>query len=897
MRKKNTLISLIAAGALSLTAIAVCSLQPVSGYAETTTVESEFIIQEGASVRFATNAETQEGKAVSGIRFAAYITETYYQTLTQTTYPTATEIVLQSTVSKVVEESEAAPTPFTYSWNLKNPITFNDQGVATFYHTLNFNSLTGENLKAANAFDLEADFWIEVKTESAAEPIKIEADNAGEVDTVRSMRQVAYTAYTTPGTEEKPNNAYQDNRLKNYFTLGESKEALYDSALASTSILELAPESVEANKAYLVDESGESAIADVTKKTLSGDTGVFTALEGRNSTIKTIVYFDENNVAYPTKTRFVTKIVDNETELINALKLKATTTATVKPLGYHLLSTDITISEPLTTSKARLLYNGWIDGDGHKITVSYADTFRGGLFGTSLNNINVKNLEIEVTRDFGTATQYPEEYQAILGSRATNGNAGSFTNVSVNVKRASGDDTQTRIESNKYNLLLLTNSYAKAENVVVHVDGGVLKRADESDGLPFIVSGFKASTSCYVFASNVSANGTNYNLYKDVADAVEKGEKFLTVRSSGYFTFDETNKTLTFGKTDKIDDYDVATDVIITQTSVVDAVTDYATFRNIGEAKYLVPGLVEGLIPQGMDVWDEKKLLFVTGYFKEGYNTSKSPSSLMVVVDLKTGKHVGTYCIKTQTGSYYTGHFGGIAITEKNIFIPGSGKSLYRIPLSQVEAVMTSQTEEVKKATLTIVEQIYIPVGPSYINYSNGVLWVGKWLNTASGSDTEAWEHMTNNDGATYYAGGVGYKLKDTESEFSKENWNASTMSYATPDYYLSTCERIQGFTFVGDKIVLSKSGGTSSSSLIVYENVLENEADTSVTLNGKEVPVWFLDSGVQVKSYSAPPKSEGVCSYNDKLLVLFESAATYYIETEKQSNRTDYVWSLTLSE
>ena len=893
MRNKNKLLSVLAAGALSLTAVALCSMQPVSAYAETTTLESKFTIQEGASVRFATDKETQENKAVSGIRFAAYITETYYENLTQTVYPTATEIVLQSTVSKVVEEGETAPSPFTCSWDLKEPIVFNEKGIAKFYHTLNFSSLTGENLKAANAFDMEADFWIEVKTAEATEAIKIEADNAGEVSTVRSMRQVAYTAYTTVGTEEKPNEAYQDNRLKTYFTLGESKETLYDSDLTNVSILELAPEGVEANKAYLA--SDDAALDDISERVLSAETdaGLFTAVEGRKGLTKSVVYFDENNVAYPTATRFVTKIIDNETELINALKLKATTTATVKYVGYNLLSTDITISEPLTTSKARVLYNGRIDGDGHKITVAYAESFRGGLFGTSLNNMNVQNMQIEVTRDFSASTD--AEYQAILGSKANTSDSGSFMNVSVHVKRASGDDTQTRLSSDKYYLNLLTNSYAKATNVVVTVDDDVLKRADDSDGLPFIVSGFKASTSWYVFASNVSANGTNYALYKDVADAVENEEKFLTLRSSGYFTFDESKKTLVFGKTDKIDDYDVATDVIITQASVVDAVTDYATFRNLGEAKYLVPGLVEGLIPQGMDVWDEKELLFITGYFKEGYNTSKSPSSLIVVVDLKTGKHVGTYCIKSQTGSYYTGHMGGIAITEKNIFIPGSGKSLYRIPLSQVEAVMTAQTEEVKKATLTVVEQIYIPVGPSYINYSNGVLWVGKWLNTASGSDTEAWEHMTNNDGATYYAGGVGYKLKNTESEFSKENWDSSTMSYATPDYYLSTCERIQGFTFVGNQIVLSKSGGTSASSLIVYENVLENQADTSVTLNGKEVPVWFLDSGVQAKSYSAPPKSEGVCSYNDKLLVLFESAATYYIENEKQSNRTDYVWSLAL--
>ena len=328
--------------------------------------------------------------------------------------------------------------------------------------------------------------------------------------------------------------------------------------------------------------------------------------------------------------------------------------------------------------------------------------------------------------------------------------------------------------------------------------------------------------------------------------------------------------------------------VTITQTSTVQydysILPEFKDFKSIAKREYLVPGLNEGIVPQGMDVWEEKNWLFISGYFDERTNTSGSPSSMVVAVDLKTGNHVGTYCLKNPDGTYSSSHAGGVAITGKNLFI-SSGSKLHRVPLSQIKKAGAA-------GTLNIVEQIKVPVKASFCNYSNGVLWVGDWLDPTKDPDTHEWQHMTNNDGSTYYAGTVGYKLKDTASEFSNENWDAATMSYATPDYYFSITQKIQGFTFIGNQIALSKSHDTSVSHILVYDNVLEKEADTSVTLNGKSVPVWHLDSGVQVQKYNALPMSEGVTSYNGKLLVLFETGTKKY---KNAKSPTDHVWSMTL--
>ena len=330
--------------------------------------------------------------------------------------------------------------------------------------------------------------------------------------------------------------------------------------------------------------------------------------------------------------------------------------------------------------------------------------------------------------------------------------------------------------------------------------------------------------------------------------------------------------------------------VTITQTPTVEydysVLPEYKDFKSVAKREYLVPGLNEGIVPQGMDVWEEKNLLLISGYFESVTNVSGSPSSMIVAIDLKTGEMAGKYCLENVDGTAHTGHVGGLAVTKKNIFLT-TGK-MYRIPLSQIE-------ELGKSGTLKIVEEMKAPVKADFVNYSDGILWTGDFYYNAEGHLTPEWRHMTNTVGGKHCAWAVGYKVKDTESEFSSENWNPATMEYATPDYVLSITERIQGFTFIGDQMVLSQSfGRNNDSKIILYDNVLHTEQDTSVTLNGKSIPIWFLDEAVHKKTYTILPMSEGVTSYNEKLLVVFETGTKKY---RNAKSPTDHVWSITLPE
>ena len=347
------------------------------------------------------------------------------------------------------------------------------------------------------------------------------------------------------------------------------------------------------------------------------------------------------------------------------------------------------------------------------------------------------------------------------------------------------------------------------------------------------------------------------------------------------------NYTVEFKKTEVTPDAPES-EFYFTQESVVEnnnyTSSVYSSFNKKATAEYVVPGLKQGFVPQGMDVWEAEGVLLISGYFKD---TKNSQSSVIFAVSLDSGKLVGEYFLKNADGSYYTGHAGGLAVTPYNLYF-SEGAALHRIPLSIIKALNG-------KGEISVVEKISVPVRASFCNYSDGILWVGDFYYGTS-YPTDEYRHMTNRDGKQYCAWSVGYYLADSEDEFTDEKYNAN-LPYATPDTVLSIDERIQGFAVVGDYIALSQSyGRTSNSTVYLYKNVTKTEAaHTSVTLNGKSVPVWFLDSAALSEKYTTLPMSEGLAVYNGELYILFESGASYY-KDDGGKNPTDRVWRFKIS-
>ena len=313
-----------------------------------------------------------------------------------------------------------------------------------------------------------------------------------------------------------------------------------------------------------------------------------------------------------------------------------------------------------------------------------------------------------------------------------------------------------------------------------------------------------------------------------------------------------------------------AEETVYTCSSVTDAAASaaaYPRFQGLGELSAVIPGLKEGFVPQGV-AWlpEEGALLFA------GYSGSENENSALLAVNLQTGELVKQVKLCNVDGSKYTGHAGGVCATEKDIYVSNAHK-LYRLSLETyrgLPAVSACRFEE----------EIDVPVNSSYCSYAENVLWVGEFQ---YGGDypTDASHRVSTADGLQR-AWTCGYRMDESQD-------------FSAPDYILSMTERIQGMTTLNGKIYLSQSYGRRNDSVLYrYENVLETEPAETVQVNGQAVPLWILDKNTREDALMAPPMSECLCTVNDTIFVVFESAAKTYMNPGKPSlNPMDRVFVL----
>ncbi len=296
-----------------------------------------------------------------------------------------------------------------------------------------------------------------------------------------------------------------------------------------------------------------------------------------------------------------------------------------------------------------------------------------------------------------------------------------------------------------------------------------------------------------------------------------------------------------------------------TLTSVTDCAktsAQYDRFYSSGELGPVIPGLAEGLVPQGI-AWlpEEDQLLYC------GYRSDKKNSAL-IAADRQTGEITKIVHLLYEDGSDYSGHAGGVCATEDDIYI-SNAHHLYRISLERFRSLP-------EESRCAFEEEIPVPVNASFCSYAEGVLWVGEFQYTGD-YPTDPSHAVRGKDGVQQ-AWICGYRME-------------GRTGFETPDCILSVMERIQGMTTRDGAIYLSQSyGRRASSSLLRYEPVSDRDPDTVVLLDGREVPMWILDSACRSGVLLCPPMTECLCTVDGAVYVLFESAAQPYMDPKKPS-------------
>lgn len=288
------------------------------------------------------------------------------------------------------------------------------------------------------------------------------------------------------------------------------------------------------------------------------------------------------------------------------------------------------------------------------------------------------------------------------------------------------------------------------------------------------------------------------------------------------------------------------------------------------------PDTDSDFVPQGLAYSDYLDKVLICGYMNTEGN------SRIYVVDPESGETEKYVSLVEVDGDNYTGHCGGIATFEGNAWVV-SGKYARRISLDTLK-------EAENEDSLQFIDQFNTGTRASYANCTNGILWVGEYHKDGDDYVTEDAHHLTSPNGEAMSAWTCGYILESGNPQGF--DYDGSSKSIVAPDFILETESMCQGFTQLPDgRFVTSISGEITKSELNFYENVLDGEADGIVSVSGKEVEIFFLDSAKQVDSLNALPRSEGVDVYDGKLLVLYESGCRKMLAA--QIVRTDYVWSV----
>ena len=309
--------------------------------------------------------------------------------------------------------------------------------------------------------------------------------------------------------------------------------------------------------------------------------------------------------------------------------------------------------------------------------------------------------------------------------------------------------------------------------------------------------------------------------------------------------------------------------------SVVDsqkAIDAYDQFRAAGELSIIMPGLTEDFVPQGIAYYAPQNVMIFSGY------SSAKASSMLLAVDMSTNGVVKEILLALPDGMPYTGHAGGVCITDKNIFISNKGQ-LYRLPLSDYLSAAPMDV-------LAFAEAIPVPCKSSFCQISNGILWVGEFCYDKSEDHKSDKDHHVNVQGGKNNSWLLGYDLGKTDFEINPAG---------IPDYIISITDRIQGVTFCNDMIYLSQSYGQSNSSTIYrHENVLTGAPDMYKEVLGVKRPLWILDDSTETGRLTCPPMTESLCTMGDSVYISFESAARKFLQDEKASpNPVDRLFKL----
>ena len=306
----------------------------------------------------------------------------------------------------------------------------------------------------------------------------------------------------------------------------------------------------------------------------------------------------------------------------------------------------------------------------------------------------------------------------------------------------------------------------------------------------------------------------------------------------------------------------------ITQQSVIietkiTSEEQFSDFFNHFKQSFLIPGLFEGIIPQGCCYDATGDRFLISGYYEE----AKFPSMIMVV-NAKDNTFIGAYPLKNTIGEDYFGHAGGIAVSDTTVYIT-SDSICYTFPVTKLNNLSDG-------SYIQFNSKFKLNTKGSFASIYNNTLWVGDFIESDDKERENASLITTLDSGENFYAYCEGYSLIDGLPSTEKIN---STSDGYIPDYFLAIPEQVQGMAMTKtNKIIFSTSyGRKNNSEIYIFDDIFSEDKVGTVTIDNYEIDLLACSNNKLNKKIIAPPMAEGLANHQDGIYIIFESGAAKY--------------------
>ena len=158
----------------------------------------------------------------------------------------------------------------------------------------------------------------------------------------------------------------------------------------------------------------------------------------------------------------------------------------------------------------------------------------------------------------------------------------------------------------------------------------------------------------------------------------------------------------------------------ITQTKVIlqsenNENEEFEEFFKEFSPSFTLPGLFEGVIPQGICYNALLDSYIISNYYEDG-----AFPSVITIVNAESGKFEKALFLQYDDGTDYTGHAGGIACSDEYIFISSDGQC-YTI---SIEAIIKAENYD----KLQFESNFKLNTKGSFAAFSDDVLWFGDFI-------------------------------------------------------------------------------------------------------------------------------------------------------------------------